>query len=64
MAAEAGKKHPLIMGLDLLVFVFALSELFESLFHVGLGLILEESALQVAMLILRAAALWHASRHL
>ena len=64
MSGAAGKRHPFILVLDILVFVFALAELIEAVFHVGLGLILEESTLQVVMLIMRMAALWHAGRHL
>jgi hypothetical protein len=64
MSGEAGKRHPFILVLDILVFLFALTELIEAVFHIGLGLILEESALQVVILILRTAALWHAGRHL
>ncbi|HUB95130.1 MAG TPA: hypothetical protein VL993_04385 [Stellaceae bacterium] len=63
MAGEAGTRHPVILILDVLVFAFAIAELIEALFDVGLHLILEESALQVVMLILRTAALWHAGRH-
>ncbi len=34
------------------------------MFHVGLGLVLPEAELQLVTLILRAAAVWHAGRHL
>jgi hypothetical protein len=64
MSGEAAKRHPFILVLDVLVFAFALMELIEAFFHVGLGLILEESALQVLVLIMRMAAVWHAGRHL
>jgi len=58
------KKHPFIAAMDVLIFVFTISELIEALFHVGLGLILPEAALQLVTMILRAAAVWHAGRHL
>jgi len=50
--------------MDVLIFVFTISELVEALFHVGLGLVLPEAALQLVTMILRAAAVWHAGRHL
>jgi hypothetical protein len=63
MADAKPRRHPVIFALDVLIFVFAGLELIEALFHVGLGLILPEAALQVVVLIMRALALWHASRH-
>jgi hypothetical protein len=62
--AEAGKKHPFIAAMDVLIFLFAISEVVEGVFHVGLGLVVPEAALQLVTLILRAAAVWHAGRHL
>jgi hypothetical protein len=62
--AEAKKKHPFIAFMDVLIFVFTVSEVIEGVFHVGLGLFLPEAELQLVTLILRAAAVWHASRHL
>jgi hypothetical protein len=64
MSGGAVKRHPFILVMDVLVFAFALSELIEAWFHVGLNMVLEESALQVVMLIMRMAAVWHAGRHL
>jgi hypothetical protein len=58
------KKHPFIAAMDVLIFLFAISELVEAVFHVGLGLFIDESALQLATLVLRGAAVWHAGRHL
>ena len=57
------KKHPFIAAMDVLIFAFAVSELIEALFHVGLGLVLPEAALQLVTMILRGAAVWHAGRH-
>jgi hypothetical protein len=64
MSDAAKKKHPFIIGMDVLIFAFTISEVIEGLFHVGLGLVLPEAALQLVMLILRGAAVWHAGRHL
>ena len=58
------KKHPVIALLDAVIFLFTISELIEALFHVGLGLFVPEAALQLVMLVLRTAAIYHASRHL
>lgn len=63
MADAKPRRHPFIFALDVLVFVFAGLELIEAAFHVGLGLILPEAALQMVTLIMRAIAVWHASRH-
>jgi hypothetical protein len=57
-------RHPLIFTLDVLIFLFAIAELTEALFHIGLGLVLPEAALQLVTLTLRTAAVWHATRHL
>lgn len=57
-------RHPIVFTLDALIFLFAITELVEALFHVGLGLVLPEAALQIVTLALRAAAVWHAGRHL
>jgi len=62
--AEQRKKHPFIAVMDVLIFAFVLSELSEEMFHVGLRLILPEASLQLVMLVLRTAAVWHAGRHL
>ncbi|HUK59875.1 MAG TPA: hypothetical protein VLV50_11655 [Stellaceae bacterium] len=58
------RKHPLILALDVLVFLFTISEVVEGIFHIGLRLILPEAELQLVTLVLRAAAVWHAGRHL
>ena len=62
--AEIIRKHPFIVGLDVLIFVFAIAELVEMWFHVGLRLLLPEAVLQVVMIGLRMLAVWHAARHL
>jgi hypothetical protein len=62
--AEAKKKHPFIALMDVLIFVFTIGEVVEGVFHVGLGLVLPEAELQLVTLLLRAAAVWHAGRHL
>jgi hypothetical protein len=62
--AEAIKKHPFIALMNVLIFVFTISEVIEGVFHVGLGYFLPEAELQLVSLILRAAAVWHAGRHL
>jgi len=49
-------KHPLIATLDAVIFLFAALEFGEAVFHVGLGLVLPESALQIVTLTLRALA--------
>ena len=64
VSGPAAKKHPVIIAMDVLIFAFAISELIEALFHVGLDLIVPEAALQLVTMILRAAAVWHAGRHL
>jgi hypothetical protein len=58
------RKHPFIVGLDVLIFVFAVLELVETWWHVGLSLLLPETALQLVMIALRMLAVWHAARHL
>ena len=50
--------------MDVLVFAFAILELIEAWFHVGLGLILPEAALQLFVLVMGMVAVWHAGRHL
>ena len=57
-------RHPFIVTLDVLIFVFAILELVEAGFHVGVGMILPEAALQLVTLTMRALAVWHAGRHL
>jgi hypothetical protein len=64
MSDAAKKKHPFIIAMDVLIFAFAISELIEALFHVGLGFFVPEAALQLVTMILRGAAVWHAGRHL
>jgi hypothetical protein len=58
------RKHPLIAAMDVLIFVFALLELAELWWHVGLHLVLPEAILQIVTTILRIIAVWHAARHL
>jgi hypothetical protein len=64
MSLVDDKKHPFIVAMDVLILLFAISELLESVFHVGFGYFIPESALQIVMMALRAAAVWHASHHL
>ena len=61
---EMIRKHPFIAGLDVLIFTFAVLELIEAWWHVGLSLLLPEAVLQVVMIALRMLAVWHAARHL
>jgi hypothetical protein len=58
------RRHPIIFTLDVLIFLFAISEVVEGMFHVGLGMFVPEAELQLITLLLRAAAVWHAGRHL
>ena len=58
------RKHPFIAAMDVLIFLFTISEVIEGIFHVGLGMLLPEAELQLVSLLLRAAAVWHAGRHL
>jgi hypothetical protein len=64
MSLVDDKKHPFIAALDVLIFLFAISELVEAVFHVGLGYVIPESALQIVIMVLRGVAVWHAGRHL
>jgi hypothetical protein len=57
-------KHPFIASMDVLIFAFAILEVIEAVFHVGLHMVLPEAALQLVTLTLRAIAVWHAGRHL
>lgn len=58
------RKHPVIAVLNALVFVFAIAELAEAWFGIGLHLILDEAVLQLVVLVMRALAIWHVGRHL
>jgi hypothetical protein len=56
--------RPVVIALDIVIFVFAILELSESWFHFGLRLLVDEEILQVITLIMRGLAVWHAGRHL
>jgi hypothetical protein len=58
------RKHPIIAGLNVLVLAFALIELAELSFGIGLHLLLPEEILEAVLLVLQSLAVWHAVRHL
>lgn len=58
---QAKRKHPIIACLDVAIFLLAIAEFLEALFHFDLwGTWIEESGLELVLLSLRTYGVWHA----